>query len=370
MAAAGAARRAVGEVVVQPAGRARAGIRDALGGEAGPAQIAREGAREVDMPPVRGDVRAIAVHEPGAHLGARLEAFRVDVRTQVGVERCGRRGRRYAQLGGVARGQEPHGLPGDAGYRPAPAGVDDGEAPRGRGEHHRHAVGEAQQRRDPGNGGDKSVGARERRFARGIERLDLLIITHFDKDHVGGADKVLESVSVAQVVMPQYAKESKQYTQFRDALSQSPQTRVEILSAGSEWSADFGKTHLRVTAAEQTDYGADEENDFSLATYVTYGETKFLFPGDAEDARQTELLRAGDIACDVLKVPYHGRIVDASTAFLTACSPKIAFIPDSDDDPADPLVMQILQELGTDVHSGRDGDLTVVSDGKDVFVEK
>ncbi|MFR1592245.1 MAG: hypothetical protein ACLSVU_01825, partial [Christensenellales bacterium] len=77
-----------------------------------------------------------------------------------------------------------------------------------------------------------------------------------------------------------------------------------------------------------------------------------------------------DIACDVLKVPYHGRIVDASTAFLTACSPKIAFIPDSDDDPADPLVMQILQELGTDVHSGRDGDLTVVSDGKNVFVKK
>lgn len=210
----------------------------------------------------------------------------------------------------------------------------------------------------------------ERFAGEGIDRIDLMIITHFDKDHVGGADKVLESVSVAQVVMPQYAKESKQYTQFRDALSQSPQTRVEILSAGSEWSADFGKTHLRVTAAERTDYGVDEENDFSLATYVTYGEKKFLFPGDAEDARQTELLRAGDIACDVLKVPYHGRIVDASTAFLTACSPKIAFIPDSDDDPADPLVMQILQELGTDVHNGRDGDLTVVSDGKNVFVKK
>ena len=63
-------------------------------------------------------------------------------------------------------------------------------------------------------------------------------------------------------------------------------------------------------------------------------------------------------------------MVDGRTAFLTACSPKIAFIPDSDDDPADPLVMQILQGLGTDVHSGRDGDLTVVSDGKNVFVEK
>ena len=124
-----------------------------------------------------------------------------------------------------------------------------------------------------------------------------------------------------------------------------------------------------MTAAERTDYGADEENDFSLATYMTYGETKFLFPGDAEDARQTELLRAGDIDCDVLKVPYHGRLVDASAAFLAACSPKIAFIPDSDEEAASPMVVAILKELGTDVHSGRDGDLVVVSDGKDVFVK-
>ncbi|MFR8178229.1 MAG: ComEC/Rec2 family competence protein [Christensenellales bacterium] len=133
------------------------------------------------------------------------------------------------------------------------------------------------------------------RFAEeGIERLDAMIITHFDKDHVGGADKILESVSVARVILPQYEKESKQYAQFMEALEQSAQTEREILPAGGEWSEAFGQTRLRVTAAERTDYGADEENDFSLATYLTYGETKFLFPGDAEDARQTELLHAGD----------------------------------------------------------------------------
>ena len=208
------------------------------------------------------------------------------------------------------------------------------------------------------------------RFAEeGIERLDAMIITHFDKDHVGGADKILESVSVARVILPQYEKESKQYAQFMEALEQSAQTEREILPAGGEWSAAFGQARLRVTAAERTDYGADEENDFSLATYLTYGETKFLFPGDAEDARQTELLRAGDIDCDVLKVPYHGRLVDASAAFLAACSPKIAFIPDSDEEAASPMVVSILKELGTDVRSSRDGDLVVVSDGKDVFVK-
>ena len=208
------------------------------------------------------------------------------------------------------------------------------------------------------------------RFAKdGVDAIDLMIITHFDKDHVGGADKVLESVPVARVVMPEYAKESKQYTQFMDALSQSPKTHVDVLSAKGETTFEFGDIALRITAAQETDYGIDEENDFSLAAYLTYGETKFLFTGDAEDARQTELLRAGDIACDVLKVPYHGRAVDVSAAFLSACHPKIAFITDSDDDPADPIVVKLLESMGTDVHSARDGDLCVVSDGKSVRVK-
>ena len=43
--------------------------------------------------------------------------------------------------------------------------------------------------------------------ARGIERLDLLIITHFDKDHVGGADKILENIEVARVLEPGASEE-------------------------------------------------------------------------------------------------------------------------------------------------------------------
>ena len=78
------------------------------------------------------------------------------------------------------------------------------------------------------------------RFAKdGVNAIDLMIITHFDKDHVGGADKVLESVPVARVIMPEYAKESKQHTQFMDALSQSPQSgRVAALN-GSAGKASF-----------------------------------------------------------------------------------------------------------------------------------
>ncbi|MDO5378556.1 MAG: MBL fold metallo-hydrolase [Clostridia bacterium] len=201
----------------------------------------------------------------------------------------------------------------------------------------------------------------------GIERIDVMIITHYDKDHVGGADQILEELSVGQVIMPVYEKESKQYSQFLDALAESPQTQTVPMNARSERSFTLDGAALRITAAHQTDYGKDEENDFSLAVRMTYGKTRFLFPGDAEDARQRELLLEGDVACDVLKAPYHGRLVAASQDFLTAASPQIAFIPDSDEDAASETVVSILSALGCRVHSARDGDLRVTSDGESVW---
>lgn len=221
-------------------------------------------------------------------------------------------------------------------------------------------------------GTNKNGKALAKRFeAEGIDHIDMMIITHFDKDHVGGADKILESVSVGRVIMPVYAKESKQYEQFTEALSEHGGTEIVKLSTREEtsFSLEDGVT-LRVTAAHENNYGSDEENDFSLCVRMHYGDTRFLFPGDAEDARQREILAEGDADCDVLKVPYHGRLVNASQDFMTAASPKIAFIPDSDEDSANGLLVAMLHALGTDIHSARDGDLTVVSDGTDVRIAK
>ena len=121
-----------------------------------------------------------------------------------------------------------------------------------------------------------------------------------------------------------------------------------------------------MTSAKKTYYGNDEENDFSLVVRMTYGDTRFLFAGDAEEARQKEILDEGAVACDVLKVPYHGRLTDASPAFIAAAKPKIAFVTDSDKEPASEIVLALLGEAGADVYSARGGDLTVESDGKTV----
>ena len=124
-----------------------------------------------------------------------------------------------------------------------------------------------------------------------------------------------------------------------------------------------------VTSAHEAGYGEDEENDFSLAVRLTYGDTRFFFTGDAENARQRELLAEGNVACDVLKVPYHGRLEASSQDFLTACKPEIAFICDSDEEPASALVVDMLETMGTKVFCAKDGGLRVTSDGTRVWAE-
>lgn len=220
-------------------------------------------------------------------------------------------------------------------------------------------------------GTNKGGKALVQRFEKeGIDSIDTLIITHYDKDHVGGADKILEEIAVRQVIMPVYNKESKQHTQFLEALEAAKGVEsfpMEIESDMQMKSEDG--VSMSLTAAHKKSYGKDEENDFSLAVRLQYGDTKFFFAGDAEAPRQKELLDEGDVQCDVLKVPYHGRLVSMSEKFLTAANPKIAYITDDEEDPASPDVIEILESLGAQVYSSRDdGDVTVVSDGKNVRI--
>ena len=220
------------------------------------------------------------------------------------------------------------------------------------------------------NKGGKALA--ERFGEAGIDEIDTLIITHYDKDHVGGADKILESVAVRQVIMPVYDKESKQHTQFMEALEALEGITTHPMAIQSDMTMQSPDgVELSITSAHRSSYCADEENDFSLAVRLTYGETKFLFAGDAETPRQLELLEEGDVACDVLKVPYHGRLVSASERFLTEACPQIAYITDSGEEPASEELIGILERLGARVFTSReDGDVTVVSDGKTVSIMK
>jgi len=198
---------------------------------------------------------------------------------------------------------------------------------------------------------------------QGIDTVDLLLITHFDKDHVGGASRVINKLNVKQVLVPNYESGIDEYTSFVEKIeeTETPVTKLDF-GASYDWAPD--DIACTVYASERDNYGRDEENDFSLVMYMQHGENTFLFTGDAEDPRQQEIMALGLGKVDFLKFPYHGNYLSTTEQFLDTFDPKYTVVCCSEKEYADPNTVETLEKRKIEAYYTCDGNVTVVSDGK------
>lgn len=200
----------------------------------------------------------------------------------------------------------------------------------------------------------------------GITEIDVLFITHFDKDHVGGADRLLEAVPVHQIYEPAYASESKQYLQYREA---AEATGANVVRLSQNTAFELDGIFYEVDVANQNDYGEDEENDFSLVISLRHGENRFLFAGDAENPRLSELLLEGVGEHDLLKVPHHGRAEKLSASFFAAVKPRYSIITSDEENLEEESVVNALKQYGQ-VYLTRLGAISCISDGKTITIRQ
>lgn len=199
----------------------------------------------------------------------------------------------------------------------------------------------------------------------GVEKLDLLIITHFDKDHIGSADAVLSQVNVAAVLQPDYQEDSKDCERYAAALQRegiTPESPDEPVAF------TFDEVEILVEPPKRAVY--DEDNDYSLVVRAHHGENRFLFPGDAMAERLGELLDEGDLAYGFLKVPHHGRLNERSSDFISAASPDYAVITCAQDAPVAEQILDLLAETGAEVYLTTGGDILCESDGASISVRQ
>lgn len=211
--------------------------------------------------------------------------------------------------------------------------------------------------------GEKGFGKEILEFLeeREITALDCLIITHFDKDHVGGAAKVLHSLPVAQVLQSNCPKDSSAYEKYLGALEDtglSPVTVRETL--------DFTLDGVSYTVdpPRRNSYDQDSSNNSSLIVTVRCGARTLLFTGDAQDARLAEFLSADPAPCDFLKVPYHGHWQERLPELIAALRPSCAVITSSDAEPEDAETLALLEEAGAEVFLTREGPVSLYCDGE------
>ena len=150
---------------------------------------------------------------------------------------------------------------------------------------------------------------------RGIGRLDALVISHSDLDHVGGAEAVLQTVRVGQLI--------SSLPDGHRLLDKT--TKPARCSAGQAWHWDG--VHFEMLAPDGASYANSrlKSNARSCVLRISAGGKAILLAGDIEAAQEAALLRldADRLRADVLLAPHHGSGTSSSAAFLQAVAPTV-----------------------------------------------
>ena len=158
-------------------------------------------------------------------------------------------------------------------------------------------------------------------------RLDLVVLTHPDGDHMTGLVALLERYHVTQVLDTIQADAAPEAAAWREELAAR---RIPRSFAERGMRLLIGDVVLTVLNPGPTPPPLEPRaggNDASVVLRIDYGETSMLLSGDVESEGERKMLAAGlPLRADVLKVGHHGSRNSTSAPFLTAVAPSLAVI--------------------------------------------
>jgi competence protein ComEC len=203
--------------------------------------------------------------------------------------------------------------------------------------------------------------------ALGIRSLSALLLTHPQRDHVGGAATVLRRLRVASVLTPGIPSES---ADERRALREARRRRVPVVVVRRGDAFSLGSVVMRVLWPPDGGTGMDDPNRRAVVLLVKIGSVDVLLTADAE-SDVTRHLAVGPV--EVLKVAHHGSEDPGLDRQLDSLRPKVAIISvGSENDYGHPRAETLaalsehpgLRTYRTDVH----GRIVVETDGSSIRV--
>ena len=157
----------------------------------------------------------------------------------------------------------------------------------------------------------------------GIKKLDYLVATHPHADHIGAMAAVVRAMDhIGTIIMPDATTTTNVFENLLDAIEEKS-VPITIAVPGETFA--LGNAQVQIIAPNGTNYR--DLNDFSVVLRVVFGDSVFLFTGDAETQSENEQL-AGTLPldADVLKVGHHGSRTSSTQRYLDAVSPRYAVI--------------------------------------------
>jgi len=212
--------------------------------------------------------------------------------------------------------------------------------------------------------------------AQGVTRIDHLVTTHPDADHIGGHAAVIEHFEtehdgVGAVYDPGIASSSATYDRYLDAVETHDVTLYQTQAGDSIQMSGVG---AQVLAPPEGYLANEDSNENSLVLHIQFGASSFLLPGDGETASEEYLVETygNRLNSTVLAVGHHGSQSSTSEAFLEAVSPKAAVISSAYDSqyghPHEAVLTRLEARSIPTYWTGTHGTITFTSNGSAVTV--
>lgn len=208
--------------------------------------------------------------------------------------------------------------------------------------------------------------------AKNIDDFELVIATHPHEDHIGGMVDVFKEYEVKAFYSPKITHTTKTYENLVKAVKDEG-LKTKELKGGMV--IDLGEgAKFEVFTPQKSEY--EELNDYSPIMKLSFGDTSYLFTGDAEKLAEEEALAKykTSLDSDVIKFGHHGSSSSSSNAFIEAVSPKYGIISCTKDnkyghphrETLDIIKKYNIKTFRTDT----DGEIILTSDGKSINFNK
>lgn len=218
--------------------------------------------------------------------------------------------------------------------------------------------------------GDVDLSARTTEYLkrRGIDKLDLVVATHPDKDHIGGMANVLLEYEIGRFMMPHIPEEAvPDSTSYQMMIYALNAENILMMDPVPGQTFSVGEMEVQVLGP-QKEY--EDTNNNSVILRISYKEDSFFFMGDAEMEAEEDLLQAGyDLKSEVLKVGHHGSKSSTTQQLLDAVQPQFAVISVGEDSNKLPKasVLKRLQEAGASIYrTDRNGTIVAATNGSGI----
>lgn len=163
---------------------------------------------------------------------------------------------------------------------------------------------------------------------RKITKIDYLIITHFDTDHVGGILTILKEIKVQKVIIGKQYENSDNYEEFLKIIK-SKNINVKQISNGNKIKLEKD-VEIIFLYPEKELINENSLNNNSLVFKLNYGKFSMLFTGDIEKVAEEKIIKlyngTDGLKSTVLKVAHHGSKSSTIENFLKEVNPQIALI--------------------------------------------